>query len=139
MEQRASINLASRLENKVCTWFAQFKNGSEDLNDDSRPGYPEVSDRAELVKKVRDIITNMPVRKLTEALNSTTFTIWAILSEDWLQLKIVGNALTGSKQRSGFEWLVVVNNVSIDLSNGIAMVRNIITVFQVNNSRLNEC
>ena len=41
---------------QVYTWFTQFKNGREDLNGDLRPGRPEVSNRAELVEKVREII-----------------------------------------------------------------------------------
>ncbi|KAF5282590.1 hypothetical protein FQA39_LY04997 [Lamprigera yunnana] len=44
--------------------------------------------------------------------------------------------------KSGLEWLVrmaqVINNVRIDLSNGIAMFRNIITVSQEKIFRLNE-
>ena len=35
---------------QVYTWFTRFKNGREDLNDDLRPGRPEVSNRAELVE-----------------------------------------------------------------------------------------
>ena len=42
---------------QVYTWFTRFKNGREDLNDDSRPGRPEASNRAELVEKVSEIIT----------------------------------------------------------------------------------
>ena len=38
---------------QVYTWFTRFKNGREDLNDDLRLGRPEVSNRAELVEKVR--------------------------------------------------------------------------------------
>ena len=41
---------------QVCQWFIRFKNGREDLNDDLRPGRPEVSNRAGLVEKVREII-----------------------------------------------------------------------------------
>ena len=32
---------------EVYAWFTRFKNGREDLNDDLRPGRPEVSNRAD--------------------------------------------------------------------------------------------
>ena len=44
---------------QVYTWFKQFKNGRDDLNDDPRPGRPEASSRAELVEKVREIVVKM--------------------------------------------------------------------------------
>ena len=47
-------NCMSRTQ--VYTCFTRFKNGREDLNDDLRPGRPEVSNRAKLVEKVREII-----------------------------------------------------------------------------------
>ena len=76
MEQRANIKLFVKLEKKfaetyelmkkvygddcmsriqVYTWFTRFKNG-RDENDDLGPGRPEVSNRAELVEQVREII-----------------------------------------------------------------------------------
>ena len=42
--------------NQVYTRLTRFKNGRKDLNDDPRPGRPKASNRAELVKKVREII-----------------------------------------------------------------------------------
>ena len=54
---------------QIYTWFTRFKNGSEDLNDDLRPGRPEVSNRAELVEKLREIIgidANFTTRMLAE-------------------------------------------------------------------------
>ena len=77
MEQRANIKFCVKLEKKfaetyekmkkvygddcmsrtqVYTWFTRFKNDREDLNDDQRPGRPEVRNRAELVEKVHEII-----------------------------------------------------------------------------------
>ena len=70
---------------QVYTWFTRFKNGREDLNDDLRPGCPEVSNRAELVEKVREIIGidgNFTTRMLGEELNTSKNTIWRILTED---------------------------------------------------------
>ena len=64
---------------QVYMWFTRFKNGREDLNDDLRPGRPEVSNRAELVEKVREIIgidANCTTRMLTEELNTSKNTIW---------------------------------------------------------------
>ena len=58
---------------QVYTWFTRFKNGPEDLNDDLRPGRPEVSN-AELVEKVREIIgidANFTRRMLAEELNTS--------------------------------------------------------------------
>ena len=67
MEQRANIKFCFKLGKKfaetyellkkvygddcmshtqVYTWFTRFKNGRDDLNDDSRPGRPEASNRA---------------------------------------------------------------------------------------------
>ena len=69
----------------VYTWFTRFKNGREDLNYDLRPGSPEVSNRAELVEKVREIIgidANFTTRMLDEELNTSKNTIWRILTED---------------------------------------------------------
>ena len=63
---------------QVYTWFTRFKNGREDLNDDLRPGRPEVSNRAELVEKVRDIIgidTNLTTKMLDQELNTGKNTI----------------------------------------------------------------
>ena len=57
---------------QVYTWFTRFKNDRVDLNDDSRPGRPEASNRAELVEKVREIIAidaNFTVRMLAEESN----------------------------------------------------------------------
>ena len=59
---------------QVYTWFTRFENGREDLNDDLRPGHPEVSNRAELVEKIREIIgidANFTTRMLAEELNTS--------------------------------------------------------------------
>ena len=77
MEQRANIKFCFKLGKKfaetyellkkvygddslsltqVCTWFTRFKNGRDDLNDDTSHRRPEASNRAELVEKVREII-----------------------------------------------------------------------------------
>ncbi|XP_054725145.1 protein GVQW3-like [Anastrepha obliqua] len=69
----------------VYNWFDGFKNGSEDLNDVERPGRSEASNRAELMEKDREIIAvdgNFTVRMLAEELNSSTGTIWKILTDD---------------------------------------------------------
>ena len=58
---------------QVYTWLTRFKNGRDDLNEDTRPGRPEASNRAELVEKVREIIAidaNFIVRILAKELNS---------------------------------------------------------------------
>ena len=112
MEQRANIKFCVKLERKftetyelmkkvygddcmsrtqVYTWFTRFKNGREDLNDDLRPGRPEVSNRAELVEKVREIIgidTNFTTRMLSEELNTSKNSIWRILTEDLDKRKV---------------------------------------------------
>ena len=106
MEQRANIKFCVKLEKKfaetyelmkkiygddcmsrtqVYTQFTRFKNGREDLNDDLRPGRSEVSNRAELVEKVREIIgidANFTTRMLAEELNTSKNTIWRNLTED---------------------------------------------------------
>ncbi|XP_054744384.1 protein GVQW3-like [Anastrepha obliqua] len=99
MEQRANIKFCIKLGKtlqklygdgclarlNVYNWFKRFKNGREDLNDDERPGRPEASNRAELVEKVREIIAvdgNFTVRMLAEELNSSTGTIWKILTDE---------------------------------------------------------
>ena len=41
------VDCTSRTQ--VYTWFTRFKNGRDDLNDDPRPGRPEVSNWSELV------------------------------------------------------------------------------------------
>ena len=56
---------------QVYTSFTRFKNAREDLNDDLRPGCPEVSNRAQLVEKVREIIgidVDFTTRMLAEEL-----------------------------------------------------------------------
>ena len=112
MEQRENIKFCVKLEKKfaeayelmkkvygddymsctqVYTWFTRFKNGRDDLNDDPRPGRPEASNRAELVEKVREIITidaNFTVRMLTEELNLSYCTIYTILTEDLGKRKV---------------------------------------------------
>ena len=112
MEQRANIKFCVKLEKKfdetyelmknvygddcmsctqVYTQFTQFKNGRGDLNDDLRPGRPEVSNRAELVEKVREIIgndANFTTRMLAEELNTSKNTIWRILTEDLGKRKV---------------------------------------------------
>ena len=112
MEQRANIKFCVKLEKKfaetyelmkkvygddcmsriqVYTWFTRFKNGREDLNDDLRPGRPEVSNRAELVEKVREIIgidANVTTRMLAEESNTSKNTIWRILTEDLGKRKV---------------------------------------------------
>ena len=73
------------------TWFTRFKNGRDYLNDDLRPGRPEASNRAELVKKVREIIaidTNFTVRMLAEELNLSYCTIYTKLTEDLDKRKV---------------------------------------------------
>ena len=106
MEQRANIKFCVKLEKQfaetyelmkkvygddcmsrtqVYTWFTRFKNGREDLNDDLRPGRPEVSNRAELMDKVCDIIgidAKYTTRMLAEELNTNKNTIWRISTED---------------------------------------------------------
>lgn len=112
MEQRANIKFCTKLGKKfaetykllknvygdgcmsrtqVYMWFMRFKNGREDLNDDPKPGRPEARNHAELVEKVREIIAvdgNMTVKMLAEELNSTTFTIWTILTKDLGKRKV---------------------------------------------------
>ena len=76
---------------QVYTWFTRFKNGREDLNDDLRPGRPEVINRAKLVEKVREIIgigANFTTRMLAEKLNTSKNTIWRILTEDLGKRKV---------------------------------------------------
>ena len=114
MEQRANIKFCVKLKKKfdetyelmkkvygddcmsrtqVYTWFTRFKNGREDLNGDLRPGRPEVSNRAELVEKVREIIAidaNFTVRMLAEESNSSYCTIYTILTEDLGKRKVCG-------------------------------------------------
>ena len=73
------------------TWFTQFKNGRDDLNDDQRPGRPEVSNRAGLVEKVREIIgidANFTVRMLVEELNASYCTTYTILAENLGKRKV---------------------------------------------------
>lgn len=41
---------------QVYTWYARFKNGREDLNDDPRHGRPENANHVVLVQKVREIM-----------------------------------------------------------------------------------
>ena len=70
---------------QVYTSFTQFENSRDDLNDDARPGRPEVSNRAELVDKVREILAidaNFTVKMLAEELNSSYCTIYTILTND---------------------------------------------------------
>ncbi|XP_054729334.1 protein GVQW3-like [Anastrepha obliqua] len=107
MEQRANIKFCVKLgktfsetyelmhkvygddclaRSNVYNWLKRFKNGREDLNDDERPGRPEASNRAELVEKVRD--GNFTVRMLAEELNSSTGTIWEILTDDLGKRKV---------------------------------------------------
>ena len=76
---------------QVYTWFTQFKNGRDDLNDDPRPGRPEASNRAELVEKVREIIAinaNFTVRMLAEELNLSYCTIYTIFTKDLCKRKV---------------------------------------------------
>ena len=76
---------------QVYTWFTRFKNVRDDLNDDSRPGRPEASNRVELVEKVREIIAidaNFTVRMLAEELNLSYCTIYTILTEDLGKRKV---------------------------------------------------
>ena len=76
---------------QVYTWFTRFKNGLEDLNDDLRPGRPEVSNRAELVEKDREIIgidANFTTKMSAAELNTSKNTIWRILSEDLGKRKV---------------------------------------------------
>ena len=106
MKQRANIKFCIKLEKKfaetyelmkkvygdycmsrtqVYTWFTQFKNGRDDLNDGPRPGRPEASNRPELVEKICEIIAidaNFTVRMLAEELNLSYCTIYTILTED---------------------------------------------------------
>ena len=112
MEQRANIKCCVKLEKKfaetyesmkkvygddcmsrtqVYTWFTRFKNGRAYLNDDLRPSRPEVSNRAELVENVREIIgidANFTTRMLAEELNKSKNTIWRILTEDLCKRKV---------------------------------------------------
>ena len=112
MVQRANIKFGVKLEKKIAetyelmkkvygddcmsrtqvyTQFTRFKNGHEDLNDDLRPGRPEVSNRVELVGKVREIIgidVNFTTRMLSEELNTSKNTIWRILTEDLSKRKV---------------------------------------------------
>ena len=76
---------------QVYTWFTRFRNGRDDLNDVSKPGRREASNRAELVEKVREIIAidlNFTVRMLAEELNLSYCTIYTILTEDLGKRKI---------------------------------------------------
>ena len=76
---------------QVYTWFTRFKNGRDGLNDDPRPGRPEGSKRAELVKKVCEIITideNFTVRMLAKELNLSYCTIYTILTENLGKKKV---------------------------------------------------
>ena len=76
---------------QVYTWFTQFKNGRDDLNDDPRPGRPEASNRAELMEKLREIIAidaKFTVRMLPEKLNLSYCTIYTILTEDLGERKV---------------------------------------------------
>ena len=106
MEQKANIKFCFKLSKKfaetyellkkvygddcmsctqVFTQFTRFKNGRDDLNDDPRPGRPEASNHAELMEKVREIISidaNFTVIMLAEELNSSYCTIYTILTED---------------------------------------------------------
>ena len=112
MEQRANIKFCVKLEKKfaetyelmkkvygddcmsrtqVYTWFTRFKNDLDDLNDGSRPGRPETSNRAEFVEKVREIIAidaNFTVRMLAEKLILSYCTIYTILTEDLGKRKV---------------------------------------------------
>ena len=112
MEQRANIIFCVKLDKKfaetyelmkkvyggdwmsrtqVYTWFTRFNNGREDLNDDPRPGRSEVSNRDELVEKVREIIgidANFTTRMVAEELNTSKNTIWRILTENLGKIKV---------------------------------------------------
>ena len=112
IEQRANIKFCVKLEKKfaetyelikkvygddcmsrtqVYTWFALFKNCREDLNDDLRPSRSEVSNRADVVEKVREIIgidAKFTTRMLAEELNTSKNTIWRILIEDLGKRKV---------------------------------------------------
>ena len=112
MEQRANIKFCVKLEKKfaethelmkkvygddcmrrtqVYTWFTRFKNGREDLNDDLRSGRPEISNRAELVEKVREIIginANFTTRMLAGKSNTSKNTIGRISTENLGKRKV---------------------------------------------------
>ena len=64
---------------------------SPPLNNDLRTGRPEVSNRAELVEKVREIIgidANFTTRMLAEELNTSKNTIWRMLTENLGRRKV---------------------------------------------------
>src|SRR5277367_5911722 len=77
MEQRANIKFCFKLgktftetlqdmqkvygndclsRTQIYTWYKRFKDGREDINDDSKSGRPKTATTDELVEKVREIL-----------------------------------------------------------------------------------
>lgn len=81
MKKVYSTDCLSRTQ--VYSWYARFKDGRDDMNDDPRPGRPVTVATDELVEKVRELIaydSNVTCRMLAEEFNVSKNTIYDILT-----------------------------------------------------------
>lgn len=112
MEQRANIKFCFKLgktftqtyesmkkvygddclsRSQIHSWYGRFRDGRDDLNDDSRPGRPVTASTDELVEKVRGLIafdSNLTCRMLAAEFKVSKDTIHTIMTEKLNRRKV---------------------------------------------------
>ena len=91
----------------VYRWYARFRDGREDVNDDARSGRPSTARTPENVESVRHLLTEdhrTTLQMTTDRLNIGKETVRRIVTEDLGKRKIcarfVPHALTQSRNKN---------------------------------------
>ncbi|GFX48184.1 mariner Mos1 transposase [Trichonephila clavipes] len=76
---------------RVSEWFKRFKDGRQDVEDDSRPGHPSTSKTDENVEKVVSLIRSdrrLSIRAIAETVNIDKECVWQILHDNLNMQKV---------------------------------------------------
>lgn len=101
MQKVYSSDCMSRTQ--VFTWYARFKDGRNDLNDDPRTGRPVTATSDEIIEKVREAIAlDSNVTCMAEEFNVAAKTIYDILTVNLNKRKMCAHKLTEDQEMAIF-------------------------------------
>ncbi|GFX00422.1 protein GVQW3 [Trichonephila clavipes] len=104
---------------RVFEWFKRFKDGRQDVEDDSRPGHPSTSKTDENVEKVASLIRSdrrLSIRAIAETVNIDKECVRQILHDNLNMRKVCAKMVP---KILTFEQQATRKNVCIDILDAI--------------------
>ena len=96
------------LRSRIFEWHKWFKEGCEDVEDDSKSGRPSTADNVERVKQMVRGDCRLTVRMIADELEINCDSVWRIITEDWGMRKICAKMMPKLIDDDQKEWRMEV-------------------------------